>query len=109
VEEERAATQLIGSDTLRRICGACPILEACLDYGMKHENYGVWGGLLTKERNALKVRHNSPLKKKATEELLTFGLPIEKIEAMADEYSSDERSVANEFTYYREDDSPRYR
>jgi len=71
---------------------------------MRHENYGVWGGLLTKERNALKVRHTSPLRKKATEELQQFGISIEKIEAMANEYTSDERSVENEFTYYRKDD-----
>ena len=90
IEEERSALQLIGADTLRRICGSCPILEDCLDYGMRNENYGMWGGLMTKERNALKSQHHSPLKQRATEELLMYGIPIEKIEGMADEYSSDE-------------------
>ena len=29
---------------------ACPMLEECRAYGMKHENVGLWGGLSAKER-----------------------------------------------------------
>jgi hypothetical protein len=72
---------------------------------MQHENYGVWGGLLTKERNAVKMRHNSPLQKQAVQALQDFGISIEQIEAVVNEYQSNERSVENEFTYNGEDDS----
>jgi len=71
---------------------------------MEHENYGVWGGLLTKERNAIKVRQDSPLAKNATQALQDLGISIEQIEAVVNEYQSNERSVENEFTDYREND-----
>jgi hypothetical protein len=76
---------------------------------MTSENYGVWGGLLTKERNALKTKQDSPLRKKAVEELQQFGLSIEQIEAITHEYQNYERSLANKLTNDREDDSPRNR
>ena len=105
VEEDRSVLQLVQADSLRRICAVCPIFEACLDYGLENENYGVWGGLLTKERTALKSKLQTPLRKKAIQELQRLGLTLEKIEAMADEHTSNDGSMAYEFTYYREDDS----
>lgn len=36
------------------ICIECPMMVACRDYAMKHENNGVWGGLSAKERFALR-------------------------------------------------------
>lgn len=27
-----------------RICGGCPVREACLEWGLVHEPYGIWGG-----------------------------------------------------------------
>lgn len=32
------------------VCGSCPLINSCLEYAMKHENYGVWGGLSAEER-----------------------------------------------------------
>jgi len=72
---------------------------------MKHENYGMWGGLVTKERNALRRRDGSPLRETAITELTKYGISRKEIEAIADEYSSNERSVENEFTNDGEDDS----
>ncbi len=33
-------------------CSTCPLLEACATYAIKHENYGVWGGMSADERHA---------------------------------------------------------
>lgn len=35
----------------RRICQACPVREACLDYAISaNEQHGIWGGLNTSGR-----------------------------------------------------------
>lgn len=28
----------------RKFCGGCPAKDACLEWGLSHEKYGVWGG-----------------------------------------------------------------
>ena len=38
------------------ICAECPMIAACRDYAMKHENHGVWGGLSADDR--FKLRGN---------------------------------------------------
>lgn len=109
VEEERAVLQLIGAETLRKICAICPIWDKCLAYAMRHETYGVWGGLLSKERAALKKNDGSYLQETATSELIKYGIQQEEIEAITNEYQDYERSLANELTNYREDDTARNR
>lgn len=38
----------------KAICGVCPVRAECLDYALKkQEQFGVWGGLLTRERNRI--------------------------------------------------------
>ena len=32
------------------ICIECPMMVACRDYAIKHENHGVWGGTSAEER-----------------------------------------------------------
>jgi len=34
----------------KEICASCPVRAMCADWGVKYENYGVWGGLSAKER-----------------------------------------------------------
>lgn len=34
----------------KEVCGTCPLIETCLDWGMKFENHLVWGGLTPRER-----------------------------------------------------------
>lgn len=40
------------------ICSACPIKEQCLEVGMQDDDirYGIWGGLLSGERLALRAK-----------------------------------------------------
>lgn len=42
--------------TLRRVCGACPILEECREYSVWHETTGFWGGLTGHERSRLRAQ-----------------------------------------------------
>ncbi len=54
VEEERSIMQYEYINSLRTICAACPLWKACLTYAFENEDYGVWGGLTSVERVALK-------------------------------------------------------
>lgn len=41
----------------KKVCGACLVRSACLDYALRNgEEHGVWGGLSKKERDAEKRR-----------------------------------------------------
>lgn len=36
------------------VCNICPVKESCLDFALRNrEEYGVWGGMLPKERREL--------------------------------------------------------
>ena len=39
---------------IRRICAACPIQPECLDWALKHEVHGIWGGMSPKQRRAVR-------------------------------------------------------
>ena len=105
IEEDKRVINLIGLEPTRRICGSCPIWKECLSYAMQNESYGMWGGLISKERNALRKRDGAQLRENAIKELTKYGIKRTEIEAIADEYTDNERSVAHKLTYDREDDS----
>lgn len=42
------------SERIRNICARCPINEACLDWAMRNNTYGIWAGTSRDERTALK-------------------------------------------------------
>lgn len=37
-------------NSLRKICNACPVQEACLEWSLRHEEFGWWGGYSAAER-----------------------------------------------------------
>lgn len=43
--------------TLKRICVECPVMDACLEWAIAHERYGVWGGTVPVERERIRKRH----------------------------------------------------
>ena len=41
----------------REVCAGCPVRETCLDYALRaDEEFGVWGGMSVKEREAERKR-----------------------------------------------------
>jgi hypothetical protein len=43
-------------DRARRVCKGCPVKEACLEWALRHEQFGVWGGTSESERKQLRRR-----------------------------------------------------
>jgi hypothetical protein len=48
--EEKDTPQYI----IQRLCGSCPIKEACLEWGLAHERYGTWGGTTARTRSTIR-------------------------------------------------------
>ena len=47
----------VGVEVARRICGTCPVQEACLEYALYHRiDHGVWGGASERERRRILKR-----------------------------------------------------
>lgn len=49
-------------DTLRRLCTGCPLWAKCLEWGFEEERYGVWGGMMSQERDAFHLSAKKELK-----------------------------------------------
>jgi WhiB family redox-sensing transcriptional regulator len=49
-----------GSDPAKAICRECPARYECLDYALKENMGGIWGGTTTEERRKLRRRRLRP-------------------------------------------------
>ena len=45
----------------KTICSGCRVRRECLDWGMRHESFGLWGGLSPRERLSLRSKLNITL------------------------------------------------
>lgn len=86
VEEDRSVNKYIDVGILRTMCGGCPIYKSCLSYALEHENYGVWGGMTTQERNAFNGRAPYRETTKIIIELANYGVSITDITEAVNEY-----------------------
>jgi hypothetical protein len=77
------------------ICIECPMMVACRDYAIKHENYGVWGGLSAKERHAIRGNREAlethEIAQLLSEAKYILNTPAEEV---ANTYDVDTRTVA---------------
>jgi len=39
---------------IQKICGTCPVQQECLDYALRHDVEGIWGGKYHSERRKLR-------------------------------------------------------
>jgi WhiB family redox-sensing transcriptional regulator len=65
----------------KRVCAACPVRSACLDFALRHrEGWGIWGGKTTKERARLlrdgSETNDSNSKRAMTRPLLACGYSL---------------------------------
>jgi hypothetical protein len=77
------------------ICAECPMIAACRDYAIKHENYGVWGGLSAKERHELRGKKEA-IETHEIAELIREKdfILLKPTEVVAETYEVDTRTVA---------------
>jgi hypothetical protein len=40
----------------KRMCGACPIKDACLEWALAHEHYGIWANTTPAERSVMRAK-----------------------------------------------------
>lgn len=38
----------------KALCATCPVQVQCLEYAMRNEDYGVWGGMTLNERRVIR-------------------------------------------------------
>jgi len=38
----------------KRVCAACPIMDECAEWAIRHESDGLWGGLMPTERQRIR-------------------------------------------------------
>jgi WhiB family redox-sensing transcriptional regulator len=52
------------SDTIyaKKICGTCPLIDQCLEWGLHHELHGIWGGTTPNTRDKMRVARKIRLK-----------------------------------------------
>ena len=87
VEENRKINEWIEIGILRTMCGGCPIYKQCLAYALGNENYGVWGGMTTHERNAFNGKAPEKQTREIILELAEYGISITDIQEAVREYS----------------------
>jgi len=39
---------------VKKMCSKCPIMNTCLEWGLAHERYGIWGGTTVRTRNTIR-------------------------------------------------------
>jgi hypothetical protein len=97
-EESKEIKRIITTDLFRDICLTCPIWRECLTYALSNENYGIWGGCTTFERESLKEGFDLPLSVKVIEDFNKRGISVEEIMGAVDEHKNHERGLANPVT-----------
>jgi len=40
----------------RKVCGNCDVKQACLEWAVRHESHGMWGGTTPRERMAIRKK-----------------------------------------------------
>lgn len=77
--EERGVKKLVDVQIFRSICTPCPIWKQCLSYGTANEEFGVWGGMTTEERDSVKDWRTSPLRNRVVQDFAEFGISKKQI------------------------------
>lgn len=51
--------------TVKRVCDACPVKDACLEWGIRHDEFGTWGGLGQQARRDIARQRRRDAKREA--------------------------------------------
>jgi WhiB family redox-sensing transcriptional regulator len=61
-----------GGDTTpaKKICNQCIHITECAEWGIKHEAFGIWGGIASRERQHIRKKLNILLEQPRVEDWL---------------------------------------
>lgn len=71
---ETQRERVIREAAAKRICAGCPVQTNCLEWAVKHEESGIWGGTTERERERLTRRSVPPYVRRA-EPAVASGAP----------------------------------
>ena len=57
VSDNRGHTKLVDIYNAKQVCRGCPIREKCLDYAIRNDMQGVWGGTTESDRDLMRRSH----------------------------------------------------
>lgn len=57
---EKGVSRHSNLELIRICCDVCPITEECLDWALRNENYGIWGGTTARQRVGIRKARNIP-------------------------------------------------
>ena len=49
------------------LCAVCPVRAQCMDYALRHDEVGIWGGTTERERKKIKNRY---VRRKSQEQMV---------------------------------------
>jgi Transcription factor WhiB len=67
-------------DVIRRLCSSCPIFNKCMEWGFEEEEYGVWGGMTSVERDSFSDPSKIEMKLKVIHEMKQVGVSAQDIQ-----------------------------
>ena len=83
--EEKRQTQKVQNElmeVIRPTCFSCPIWANCLKWAYANEEYGVWGGFTSSERNSMAGRGPSTIRIRALKMAEGFGVTENQIKGL---------------------------
>lgn len=83
-------------DSIRRLCSSCPIFDKCMEWGFEEEEYGVWGGLTSVERNSFTDTSKLDVKLKVLKDMAKVGVHLKDIKK---NFRRKEKSLHNTWEY----------
>lgn len=60
---------------IRRMCHACPCQEPCLEWALRHEPFGWWGGTTERERRRIRQKRGIRFESMSTDAHLGLRRP----------------------------------
>lgn len=60
-EEDKVSSGAETYTLARIICSGCPVKMECLEWGVRHEEYGMWGGKSPVERSLIRKKRKLKL------------------------------------------------
>jgi WhiB family transcriptional regulator, redox-sensing transcriptional regulator len=66
ISKTKVISKYVNLRAAKEVCGSCPLKVACLEYGLRNHELGIWGGLTESQRDDLRRSKRIRTNRKAT-------------------------------------------